>query len=449
MGISSVVGKEVNTQPAFATSITAKQLTTSTHSALTLINRHKQRNVQHAQALTMSFLQHTVEAIWDVLVERMILAGWRHLTSAEFMLTHEVWAYLVDTPIMDAWDDLVDYAICPWLHPWASLNQVLTPFVRFFWELLGHSPVFWFFFIAFMLRWTCCDYYRYVAVGRGATPPTIRGWWRTKYLSVYLRILRVNVLSRPFLDPTTEPYRGILFNLARRQGARPTILGLDPQRQDNQEAAPNTHAAMVASARGGTQPRRDAPARPQETPPGRPGIWNAQYRRRVGRRIAHVLTSDSSAHVVLHPADCAEVIRKGWGERPPLACAAENTIWRFWYHTVCGERLPLPFNMVLVYAPRNRAEMDVFARIVDAAVWFAAPLAAGVDASTPGETTPFRTPIENGVSPALNGVDPSLNGDSPVLNGVSHSLNGDAPALNGDGDTAALDGDAPAENGDA
>lgn len=416
----------------------------------------------------MSFLQHTAEAIWDVLVERMILAGWRNLTSAEFMLTHEAWAYLIDTPIMEAWDDFVDYAICPWLHPWASLNQVLTPFLRFFWELLGHSPVFWFIFITFTLRWLYCDYYRYVAVGGGERPSSIRGWWRTKYLSFYLRILRVNVLSRPFLDPTTNPYRGILFNLARRQGGRPTILGLDPQRQGNQEAAPNTHAAMVAIL------EQRAAANPGALVMG-PSLVEAHLRalkRRLpagltaaewGGEIAHVLTSDSSAHVVLHPADCAEVIRKGWGERPPLACAAESPIWRFWYHTVCGERLPLPFNMVLVYAPRNRAEMDMFAGIVDAAVWFAAPLAAGVDAPTSAETTPFRTPIENGVSPALNGVDPSMNGNSPVLNGVSPSLNGDAPslngdapavnvdapALNGDGDTPALGGDAPAENGDA
>lgn len=407
----------------------------------------------------MYFLQHTAEAIWAVLVEGIIVAGWRRLTSADSMLTHEVWEYLVTTPIMDAWDDLVDYAICPWYHPWASLNQVLTPFVRFFWELLGHSPIFWFIFVTFTLRWTYCDYYRYVAVGRGDTPPTIWGWWRTKYLSFYLRILRVNVLSHPFLDPTTNPYRGILFNLACRQGERPTILGLEFQRQGNQEAAPNTHAAMVAilEQRAAANPgalvmepslveahlralKRRLPAGLASGTPNTAAEW--------GGEIAHVLTSDSSAHVVLHPADCAEVIRKGWGERPPLACAAENPIWRFWYHTVCGQRLPLPSNMVLVYAPRSRAEMDVFARIVDAAVWFAVPPAAGVDASTPGETTPSRTPSLNGVALSVNGVSPSLSGDASSLNGDAPAVNEGTPIFN-DGDSPALNSDAPAANGDA
>lgn len=424
----------------------------------------------------MYFLQHTAEAIWAVLVEGIIVAGWRRLTSADSMLTHEVWEYLVTTPIMDAWDDLVDYAICPWYHPWASLNQVLTPFVRFFWELLGHSPIFWFIFVTFTLRWTYCDYYRYVAVGRGDTPPTIWGWWRTKYLSFYLRILRVNVLSHPFLDPTTNPYRGILFNLACRQGERPTILGLEFQRQGNQEAAPNTHAAMVAilEQRAAANPgalvmepslveahlralKRRLPAGLASGTPNTAAEW--------GGEIAHVLTSDSSAHVVLHPADSAEVIRKGWGERPPLACAAENAIWRFWYHTVCGERLPLPFNMMLVYAPRNRAEMDVFARIVDAAVWFAVPPALGVDASTPDENTPSRTPITDGDAstpaetttsrtPSLNGVAPSVNGVSPSSPFREGAFLFGAPAVNGgtptsDGDSAVLHWDAPAANEDA
>lgn len=384
----------------------------------------------------MYCLQHMVEAVSAVLVAYEIMAGWRHLTSAWSTLTHEVWFHLVATPIMDAWDDLVDFAICPWYHPLASLNQVLPPFARLFWELLGRSPIFWFISITFMLRWTYCDYYRYVAVGGGEKPSSIRGWLRTKYLSFVLRILRVNVLSYPFLDSTTDPYRGILFNLARRQGERPTILGLDPQRQGDQQVAPNTHAAMVAilektaAANPGTLVmgpslvekhvralKKRLPAGLAHATPDTAAEW--------GGEVSYVHTSDGSAHVVLHPADCAEVIRKGWGERPPLACAAENPIWRFWYHIVCGERLPLPFNMVLVYAPRDWAEMDVFARIVDAAVWFAVPPDVGVDASTPGEMTPSRIP-------SLDGVAPSVNGVSPTLNGNSAALNWDAPAVDGD-----------------
>lgn len=67
--------------------------------------------------------------------------------------------------------------------------------------------------------------------------------------------------------------------------------------------------------------------------------------------------SDKSLHMNLHPADAKVVLEKGWGQRHPLAKGG----W-------LGKYVPREF--VLVYAPRNREECEVVARIVGAAAWW-------------------------------------------------------------------------------
>lgn len=329
---------------------------------------------------------HSILGVLNKCVESTIGAGWRYLTSDKFMLKHEVFSYVVESKIMDVWDDFVDYGICPWFRPWASLKQVLTPFLRFFWGIVGESPVFWFLLITFVTRWIYSDYYRYLALGREGTPSTIGGWLRNKYLSFCCRVLlRVNVLSNPFLDSMTDPYRGMLSNLARRDGERPTILGLAQRQGDQMPDDQDTEAAIAAIL------ERRAAEDP-EPPAAGPGLG-------------------PSPLVVLHPADCAEVIQKGWGERHPLGCAAENPAWRFW-HYISRRRLPLPHNVVLVYAPRNEAEMATFERIVDAAVWFATLPAPAGNATPPVDNAPVlvgdNVPVPSEDAPASAYDTPTL-----------------------------------------
>lgn len=342
--------------------------------------------------ITMSLiLESTFSAVGGVIknlitshMHDTFKALWHNVTDNAWGLKNGnsvVW-YLMENNIMDVWDDFLETAVCPWYEPLGSLRQVLTPFVVVFWEVLGKSPVFWLIFTIWLMRWVYYDYYRYLAVGRGGTPSTFAGWWRTKYLLFICRVLlRVDTLSDPFLDPITEPYRGRLFDLAPREGERPTILGLALQRQSDQKASPDTEAAMVAVLERKAAEKPDMLAMAPSLVEGQlrslqrrlpAGLAPATPRTVAewGGEISHVHKLDSSAHVVMHPSDAAEVIQKGWGERHPLGCAAENPVWVFWHHTVCRKRLPLPHNIVLVYAPRNEAEMAVFERIVDAAAWF-------------------------------------------------------------------------------
>ncbi|KAI3397108.1 hypothetical protein diail_11251 [Diaporthe ilicicola] len=289
--------------------------------------------------------------------------------------------YSIENTFARVWDYFWANVSCPWYEPVEFLRQALTLADELEYELCEKSPVFLVLFYTFLIRWVYFDYIRYLGVGRGGTPSTFGGYLRTKRLMFFCKLIGVDVFSSPFLDPMTDPYRGNLFNLEPRQGDRPTILGLTPQRQGTQKASPETEAAMMAilERKAAENPmtlvmkgsyleghlRALTIHLPAGSVPGRPNTI-AEW----GGEVSHIHKLDSSAHIVLHPADAAEVIQKGWAERHPLACCAENPFWRFWHHTICRKRLPLPHNVVLVYAPRDAAELAVFQRIVDAAVWW-------------------------------------------------------------------------------
>jgi hypothetical protein len=56
----------------------------------------------------------------------------------------------------------------------------------------------------------------------------------------------------------------------------------------------------------------------------------------------------------LHPDDAKIVLEKGWGERHPLARGG----WMKAY---------VPREFIMIYAPRDRMELDVVCRIIEAA----------------------------------------------------------------------------------
>lgn len=66
--------------------------------------------------------------------------------------------------------------------------------------------------------------------------------------------------------------------------------------------------------------------------------------------FAHIHHSDNSQHVVLAPLDAAEAIEKGWAVRFPLAGGGG----------VAGQE-----GRVMVYAPRDEAEIDVVGMLAE------------------------------------------------------------------------------------
>jgi hypothetical protein len=61
----------------------------------------------------------------------------------------------------------------------------------------------------------------------------------------------------------------------------------------------------------------------------------------------------------LHPEDAKVVLERGWGQRHPLAQGG----WMRRY---------VPKEFMMVYAPRDEKELEVVARIVEAAAWWVA-----------------------------------------------------------------------------
>ena len=224
------------------------------------------------------------------------------------------------------------------------------------------------------------NYQAYRDLGRGGTPTTFRGWIRTVRLKYTARL---DVLEPPRVPPFLEPYRGRLYNLAQREGPRPTVKGVAPQRQIDQKASPSTFFRLSNMLRreaelhpqhlridtsfleGHLQALRKVPAH-LDQPMGKDdknGPWE------FGGEIAHPHRLDGSMHVVLHPEDVRTVLEAGWGERHPLAIA--TPFWKFVNHWCEGNRCPVPEYLVILYAPLTAPHYAVFEEILRAAVWFA------------------------------------------------------------------------------
>lgn len=89
--------------------------------------------------------------------------------------------------------------------------------------------------------------------------------------------------------------------------------------------------------------------------------WHATAQATSGE-IGHVHAGlDGSIHVVLHPADCKAVFEAGWGQRHALSGVQV-------LQKIAG--FALPVNYVLIYAPRDDAEIKVAMAIVEASIGF-------------------------------------------------------------------------------
>jgi hypothetical protein len=78
--------------------------------------------------------------------------------------------------------------------------------------------------------------------------------------------------------------------------------------------------------------------------------------------ILHVHAGkDGSIRAVLHSRDCEIVLEKGWGQRHALSGAGL-------VKHITG--IYIPGNYILVYAPRNEAEIEVAIAMVKASIQF-------------------------------------------------------------------------------
>jgi Family of unknown function (DUF5519) len=247
-----------------------------------------------------------------------------------------------------------------------------------------------------LLRAVLADYHAFLSLGPGGTPSTPAGYLRIKFLGLFA--LKDPLAPLPDLLPAASESAGRLAKagtLPTRRGVRPQVRGIAPHRQTDQHAPRGAFASLAAAmeAMAARRPARlvlgtscleghgpglfaraaaaaDNCSKPRDAPapgplsalvaarlPGAVARQGARATPRCPTEVVHAHPSDGSLHLTLHPADAAAVIRAGWGERHPLGSGG----WLSWF---------VPAGFILVYAPRDEAEVRVTMRIVAAAVWW-------------------------------------------------------------------------------
>jgi hypothetical protein len=245
-----------------------------------------------------------------------------------------------------------------------------------------------------LLRAILADYRAFLSLGPGGTPATPAGYLRIKFLGLFA--LRDPLAPLDAKGASTST--GRLSALPTRHGTRPQVRGIAPHRQADQRAPAGVFAQLAAALDGmaARRPARlvlgtscleghgpglfaraaaaadaddsDSCSRPQPvsvlgplaalaTRSGGGARQGARATPRCPAEVVHAHPIDGSMHLTLHPADAAAVIGAGWGERHPLGKGG----WLGWF---------VPAGFILVYAPRDEAEVRVAMRIVEAAIWW-------------------------------------------------------------------------------
>jgi hypothetical protein len=201
------------------------------------------------------------------------------------------------------------------------------------------------------------DYENFLSLGPGGTPSTFVGYLKITYLRLF-------ALSDPYtpatfsekIYPVTGYYQRAHSWLPERTGPRPKIAGIAPQRQLDQPGCSEMYQ-MLRTSLDNLAVKHPNSFRVGTSCFEKKGL--ALFARdpinpTCRGEICHVHHSDRSMHMNLHPDDAKVVLEKGWGERHPLARGG----WMKAY---------VPREFIMVYAPRDRTELDVVCRIIEAA----------------------------------------------------------------------------------
>jgi phospholipase/carboxylesterase len=150
---------------------------------------------------------------------------------------------------------------------------------------------------------------------------------------------------------------------AKRAGPRPSTTPTNPHTQLDQNAPPELQERLFALARGlpGVVVGRSLVSVPGARAFHLPGCARpTRAGFMIEREFAHLHPArDGSLHMALPPAIVDRVIENGWAERHPLA-----------------GQYGLPTNIVMVYGPRDDAELEVVAALVRASHAHACPVDA-------------------------------------------------------------------------
>jgi hypothetical protein len=145
-----------------------------------------------------------------------------------------------------------------------------------------------------------------------------------------------------------------MIDLPARSGAKPKTTSTNPHQQQSQNPTPEVYELLLRKAFEFPHVER----RPSAiSVPGAQALWLSEEVKSVrpeafliGREFAHVHPSyDGSMHMMLPPEAVEQLLAKGWGEPHPMA-----------------RRGLIPPTAVMVYAPRNAAEVETVLQVIGA-----------------------------------------------------------------------------------
>jgi hypothetical protein len=150
-----------------------------------------------------------------------------------------------------------------------------------------------------------------------------------------------------------------MIDLPPRAGAKPQTTSTNPHQQQSQNPPPEVYDLLLSKAFEFPHVER----RPSAiSVPGAQALWLAEEVAGarpeaflIGREFAHVHPPyDGSMHMMLPLEAVDEVLAKSWGEPHPMA-----------------RRGLIPPTAVMVYAPRDAAEVDTVVQVIGASYRFA------------------------------------------------------------------------------
>ena len=217
------------------------------------------------------------------------------------------------------------------------------------------------------------DYQTFLSYGPGGLPHNVVGWLIANVMRV---LAREQLSTRPYSDKSLYLSDGS-GSLPpgfppRRKSSRPQFGSHPvPQRQVSQLPDTETREMLIALFQALGEIAQDQglveikqslyERRHSALFVSKKCDWHPIVRQTRGE-ITHVHAGlDGSIHVTLHPKDCEKVIEAEWGQRHGLSGVEMM-------QRIAG--FSLPVNYVLVYAPRDEAELEIVLTIVRASIAF-------------------------------------------------------------------------------
>ncbi|ROW10854.1 hypothetical protein VPNG_05385 [Cytospora leucostoma] len=235
------------------------------------------------------------------------------------------------------------------------------------------------------------SYRGYLALGPGGMPHNVLGWTIQGLLQPFAwRDTRdpARTVADPARQGPYEPHGRRTFLVgeeggggggspapAPRRGDRPVVPAyVAPQRQMTQQGSGETRARMLAYLEGLAALNAGLLAQKGSglEGAGTPALWLdggggggggggeergvvvlPPYLRSFGGELVHV-HPEASSHITVSPADAEALVRGGWAES----------------HRLSGVWNVVPLSYVLVYAPRDEAELEFWKGVVRAGVRF-------------------------------------------------------------------------------